>query len=113
MIERTQAFKTGDGNTFQSLDLAQAHELVLLFDSETPAPPLTHASAADMLVKHAKQVVDILTTTPTSKARARSVNGGTKTRVKKPETPIPSQFPKPSGDAITDRRRQEAAEAAK
>lgn len=77
MIERTQAFKTSDGNTFQSLDLAKSHELVLLFKDESQ---LTPGIVADMLTKHAKQVVDILTTTPTSKARARVINGGTKKR---------------------------------
>lgn len=81
MITKTAAFQTSDQKTHATLEEAQQHELEILltpagFDEETP-------KICQQLVQVADKVVDILTTTATSKPRARKVNGGTKKRTPK------------------------------
>lgn len=72
MITFTKSFKTLDNKIFASLEEAQIHEI---------------ASALGYSAEEAKNILakkdillDILTTKPTSKTRARSINGGTKRR---------------------------------
>lgn len=77
MITRTAAFQTSDEQTHVSLEAAQKHELGLLLKSCGDC--IAHVS---VLVAHAETVIDILSTTPTSKTRARKANGGSKKRVK-------------------------------
>lgn len=79
MIQKTQAFKTSDGQAFEKISEAQQHELVLLLNPDTSA--LEHMNEiAVVLLANADKVVDILTTKPNSIAKARSVNGGRKPR---------------------------------
>lgn len=96
MIEFTKAFKTADGSTHTSLDDAKKHEIVsILLDFKPPQTESAQKAAvetAEIIVEHATQIVDILTTTPTSKPRARRVNGGTKKRAKSVD---------PTGAAVT------------
>jgi hypothetical protein len=72
MIERTLAFKTTDASTFSELHEAQEHEISLLHADL--------ATVASMILEYSDKIVDILTTTPTSKPKARKIHGGTKTR---------------------------------
>lgn len=75
MITRTNAFQTSDNKTHASLEEAQKHELELLWAQSTDTPDMP----SWVLANQAK-IIDILTTTATSKVRARKVNGATKKR---------------------------------
>ncbi len=75
MIERTSAFKTSDGQTFAELPDAQKHELELLLEHDDDLP-----MTVSTLLEHADKIVDILTTGPRSKPKARKIHGGTKKR---------------------------------
>lgn len=87
MIERVTAYKSSDGATFASLEEIQKHELMKLLGKLLPVPenqkePLEIQldQACMELIKQKQQVIDILTTGPRSKPKARSINGGTKRR---------------------------------
>lgn len=75
MITRTASFATSDGQTFIELEGAQGHELSLLLQSCGDC-----TAAISLIVSQRDKVIDILSTTPTSKPRARKINGGTKKR---------------------------------
>lgn len=87
MIEFTKAFKCSDGTTVATLEDAQRHELELLFKNESEQA----ARIATLLMENSEKVVDVLTTSATSKPRARKINGGTKTRKAKPTPPAPTE----------------------
>lgn len=93
MIEFTKAFKTSDLETHASLEAAQRHELVNIFlGQQLPASDTERCAAelaADTVLENAEVIVDILTTTATSKPKARKINGGTKKRT-------PKQVPSPA-----------------
>ena len=76
MITKTAAFQTSDNKTHATLEDAQLHALEMLLGGEGGD------KCARTVIAYADQVVDILTTTATSKPRARKVNGGTKKRTK-------------------------------
>lgn len=80
MITRTNAFQTSDEKTHATLEDAQRHELSLLFTKEDFGGAPVVGSVAAAILEHAVKVRDILTTTATSKPRARKVNGGSKKR---------------------------------
>lgn len=87
MIERTSAFKVGE-KTFATLTEAQARELgSLLFDEDSGNAD--SAAICNRILAHAEKVIDILSTKPTSKVRARKLNGGTKKRTPRTE-PAPA-----------------------
>jgi len=79
MIEFTKSYKTSDGQVFGSIEEAQIHELLLVVNLDK--------DQAEYVIQHKDKVVDILTTTPNSKPKARATNGGTKKRAKKVVTP--------------------------
>lgn len=76
MIQKTQAFKTSDGQTFEKIQEAQVHEIKLLL----PDGQSSSEEIASMIVIHADKIVDVLTTTARSKVLARKINGGRKQR---------------------------------
>ena len=86
MIEFTKSYKTSDGQVFGTIEEAQHHELSALFEkhpilTQTGLPPEPmHNWIAGMVLDNSELVVDILTTKPSSKPKARKVNGGTKKR---------------------------------
>ena len=84
MITRTQSYQTSDGKTFAELSEAQAHEINIVFES--------NLVGASEIVRHSKQIVDILTTGPNSRPSARAVNGGRKPRKAK-ANPVPAPAP--------------------
>lgn len=94
MIEKTQAYKVGD-KTFATLAEAQHHELEQLLAPQGEIDWKTEAAAggpaywAARIVDNRDAVVDILTTGPNSKPRARSIHGGKKVRKAKDQTPVP------------------------
>lgn len=88
MIEKVTAYKSSDGKTFESLEAVQEHEVCLILSSAriTPDPveESVHgkivANVTKLLVGHKDRVIDILTTGPRSKPKARAINGGRKSR---------------------------------
>jgi hypothetical protein len=81
MIEFTKSYKTADGQVFGSIELAQLHEIeTLLGGVEDDTNSL--ANISKHLLKNKDILIDVLTTTPNSKPKARSSHGGTKTRKK-------------------------------
>lgn len=86
MIEFTKAYKTSDGKTHSDVVTAQEHELKILLQwcpEDVSAGAV--ASVVGVIVANRATVIDILTTTATSKPRARSINGGRKKRKAVPE----------------------------
>jgi hypothetical protein len=79
MIEFTKSYKTADGQVFGSIEDAQMHEVEVLFEKN---PFETPKDAASIVIKNKTVLIDILTTTPNSKPKARATHGGTKSRKK-------------------------------
>lgn len=79
MIEKTQSFKTGDGQIFGTFEQAQLHELELLL-AKADMDCTSHATLAAAMIEQMDHLVDILTMKPSSKAKARKINGDTKKR---------------------------------
>lgn len=81
MITKALAFQTSDGQTHSGLGLAQQHEVEILANSKWTGQELPNVKdLSKWIVEHGDKLVDILTTKPTSKVRARKINGGTKKR---------------------------------
>lgn len=75
MITFTKSYKTPDGQVHATLEEAQKHELEAVFNCFDKAIDI-----AKTIIENKDLIVDILTTTPNSKPKARSVNGGRKNR---------------------------------
>ena len=80
MIERTLGFKVGQ-LFFPCIEDAQRHELAEIF-AGAGMGKADGGLAAETVLKQQEKILDILTTTPTSKVKARKINGGTKRRKK-------------------------------
>lgn len=82
MIEFIRSYACTDGNVFAALERAQEHELILLLspDIEASLQQSPVLVAAQAIVKNSDKVVDILTTTATSRPKARAIHGGKKPR---------------------------------
>lgn len=85
MIKYTKAFTTSNGKTFSKLSDAQAEELGLLL-TEIPNQIGAEVDLISRIIANSDKVVDILTTTESSRPAARKVNGGKKTRKPKAAT---------------------------
>lgn len=81
MITRTIGY-SANGKHFPELKDAQIEEIDCLLRSKLNTP-LTIEELAPVILQFAAQMVDILTTTPTSKPTARKVNGATRKRKSK------------------------------
>ena len=93
MITRTQSFQTSNGQVFGTIEEAQRHELAVWIKALGYSDDESVTLAASMQ-KDAAKLVDTLTTTATSKPKARRVNGGTKKRKgTETTTPAPSATP--------------------
>lgn len=77
MIEFTKSYRTGDGQVFGSIEDAQVHEIETIFQKN---PFTTAKEAASIVLKNKTILIDVLTTTPNSKPKARASHGGTKNR---------------------------------
>lgn len=87
MITKVNAYQSSDGTAHSTLEEAQRFEIKQILLSSN----VSIADGDDLswcIIKNAEAIVDILTTTPTSKPKARKVNGGTKKR-KKGDQPLP------------------------
>lgn len=85
MITFTKSYQTSDNKVFADIALAQAHEIELLL-LEAELEPKMVPGFASAIVDAREKVVDVLTTTATSKTKARAVNGGRKPRKAKVAT---------------------------
>jgi len=98
MITKQKAlfYFVGD-RSFKSLADAQKFDLAKLVPDCSPEfevcnePRVRADKIADWLLKNSVQIVDILTTTPTSRAKARKNNGATRKR--RSITPAPVTTP--------------------
>jgi hypothetical protein len=86
MLQFTKAIRASDGAAFFDLDDAQCHELKLLFVPENGAA-FSFEAILEKIVAEKEKVIDILTTTPRSRPKARSLHGGKKNRKPKLEVP--------------------------
>jgi hypothetical protein len=93
MIERTPAFKVGE-HSFLSLEEAQKYELKQLL------PPKGIDQVVDWVITNKAKIVDILTTTTTSKAKARKIHGGSKPRKNKSIAISPTPASPASADNV-------------
>lgn len=80
MIERINAFKISSGEACATLEQAKLMELALLFEKAKPADGPIPEFIAAVIMDNADAIIDILTTTATSKPRARKLHGGKKNR---------------------------------
>lgn len=90
-----RAYVVGE-RVFPTLKAAQSAELAVLL---APIHEITAQSAADMLVLHAEEVLNILTTTDASHPRGRKANGATRKRKSQPAEPEPELIPTPKSNA--------------
>lgn len=87
MIQKKPCYTTDDGKVFASLEEAQRHEIIVLLKVDENLHPMI-----DEIMANAPKIIDILTTTATSKPKARKVNGGRKPRTPKAvESTAPTQ----------------------
>ena len=86
MIEFTKSYKTADGQVFGTIEKAQIHEIKSLFSKSFPdterMDDIAREEIAHFLMDNKDILIDVLTTTPNSKPKARATHGGTKTRKK-------------------------------
>jgi len=83
MIEFTKSYKTADGKVHGTIEQAQLHELEAFLSKlkgVTSGPVTTEI--ANHILQNKDILIDVLTTTPNSKPKARASHGGTKTRKK-------------------------------
>ena len=101
MISKIVAFKSSDGQTFDTLEKVQQHEIELILNTALPdnvkvsGNPTVHIElAAKTIIKHAEKVIDILTTKGGSRPAARKANGAVrKKRGQAPAAPTPLDKP--------------------
>lgn len=77
MIEKTIGYRTGE-KVFAFIEDAQREELRTLLKLDSSVN-----SIVDLMIDHSKEIVDILTTGPKSRPKARAVNGAK--RIRKPK----------------------------
>ncbi len=91
-ITFTKAYATSDGKTFGTIEEAQKYELrAILFDVTSNLEDLGQDRwpsnvVVDRLVDHSAAIIDILSTTPTSRPKARKSHGGTRRKPAAKET---------------------------
>lgn len=83
MITKTNAFQTSDEKQFPTLEEAQIHEIACLLPEEQDSLNWQR-DVADKLLKQKDKLLDILTTGPRSKPKARKINGATRKRKVEP-----------------------------
>lgn len=87
VITLSKSYTVND-QTFASLELAQQYEIITLLKAEAGTNDIIGiATAAQVLVGNKAKVLDILTTKPNSRVRARAINGAKRTRKAKDVAP--------------------------
>ena len=82
MIEFTKSYKTADGQVFGTIEEAQLHEIDGVLAKAQILPAKDSIQISQHILDNKSVLIDILTTTPNSKPKARSSHGGTKSRKK-------------------------------
>jgi hypothetical protein len=86
MIEFTKSYKTADGQVFGTIEEAQLHAIGDIFEdpknSQAPSLKGHGPEIATVILSNKGMLIDVLTTTPKSKPKARASHGGTKNRKK-------------------------------
>jgi len=80
MIERTQSFKTSTGKVFESLEEAQQEELEALLPAPDGDESVWLQQFCKAIVAEKEKILDILSTGPRSRAKARKINRKPKTQ---------------------------------
>lgn len=83
MIEKATAFKDSNGCIYPTLEEAQRAEISSILSGDETLSDIarqTYAHCAAVIVANQEKVIDILTTSESSRPKARKVNGGTKPR---------------------------------
>jgi ABC-type branched-subunit amino acid transport system ATPase component len=86
MITFQKSFRSSDGKLHESLQAAQAAEIRNILFAEQ-AKVLSEEEVAERVLEKQKEIMDVLSTTESSRPKARSLHGGSKKRRKaeKPE----------------------------
>lgn len=103
MIEKTTGFKAGD-ILFTTIEGAQGEELRLLLKqySDSTGNDVSHGGNSMVIkwvIQNSAHIVNILTTGPKSKPKARAINGGKKARKVKTVT-VPDSWPNIAGVSL-------------
>jgi len=79
-ITFTKAYATSDGKTFSDINEAKQHELANLFRGEAgpEGTVLSGESLLKLMIKESAKIIDILSTTATSRPRARKSHGASR-----------------------------------
>lgn len=85
ITKQRQLFYFVGDKTFPTLLDAQKHDLMLILEKDETVPKDLHPTFTSFMINFSTAIVDILTTTPTSRAKARKTNGGTKKVPKRPK----------------------------
>lgn len=93
MITKINAYTDSEGKAHANLEEAQKAELRIIINKYPDA-----ADSIEVIMKEREKIIDILTMKPSSKPRARKINGGTKNRVKKSTRHEAEQFAMPFED---------------
>lgn len=93
MITKVNAYQSSDGTAHSSLEEAQKFEIFNILKSGGKWADEVLDEVADAIMDNAEAIVDILTTTPSSKPKARKINGGTKKRKKAETEALPFSDP--------------------
>lgn len=88
MIEFTRAF-VSNGQTYATLEKAQQAEIKSLAASKMGNQSMSVEDWTLFLVQNKQEIIDILTTTASSKPKARAIHGGRKPRKAAPEPELP------------------------
>lgn len=87
MIEKTTGYRIGD-KLFTTLDEAKSAGLIELCKASNGfANESACSDVADFILAHQGAILDILTTGPKSKPKARAINGSTR-KPRKPKTTL-------------------------
>lgn len=103
MITKTLGYKSSDGTIHGSLVECQKAELSVIFRGANPNTPDSEFDIdriTQTIIDQKDQIIDILTTGPRSKPKARKINGAS--RAKKPKRHEAEQFPLPMEDNPKD-----------
>lgn len=88
MITKTPGWSTQDGESFLELKDAKEHAIAILFGEENITPI--------GIVEKESEILDILTTGPGSRPKARAIHGGRKPRKAKGEPTVETGMPTPT-----------------
>lgn len=82
-ITFTKAYATSDGKTFSELAEAQTHELKLLLCPDGK-PTVIDDGMVEAMLRHSAAIINILSTTASSRPKGRKANGATRKPKTKP-----------------------------